>query len=120
VESAAKAAQALLRFRDKSGVNQEVRLNCRTVSLKNRGLLALIMAHPVLLLAFVVILVTVGVACLFYPRQFLALNERLKGNWIKQAPRLMGPKQEIWNARITGVIAILMAAFICYAVLRNR
>ena len=72
------------------------------------------MAHPVLLLAFVVFLVTVGVACLFYPRQFLALNERLKGNWIKQAPRLMGPKQEIWNARITGVGAILMAAFICY------
>jgi hypothetical protein len=72
------------------------------------------------LLIFVAILLSLGVVCLFYPQKLLAFNKQLKGNWIRPMPGLMGPKQEIWATRISGVGAILMAILVGYVLWTNR
>ena len=87
------------------------------VSLDNRDLeQTTVMKHPFLAVVFCPILISLGFVCMFYPRKFIDLNRRMRGNWIKPMPKLMGAEGEVWVTRLSGAAAILMALFI-YAVL---
>jgi hypothetical protein len=78
------------------------------------------MAKSLTLVVSAMFLMTVGIGGLFYPKRVRELNLRLRGNWVKPMPRLMGNRQELWNIRISGALAVLLGLFFSWVLWASR
>jgi hypothetical protein len=78
------------------------------------------MAKSLTLAVSAMFLMTVGIGGLFYPERVRELSLRLRGNWVKPMPRLMGNRQELWNIRISGALAVLLGLFFSWVLWASR
>jgi hypothetical protein len=78
------------------------------------------MVKSLTLAVFAMFLITLGIAGLFYPERVRELNLRLRGNWIRPMPSLMGNRAELWSIRISGAGAVLMGLLFSWALWASR
>ena len=79
--------------------------------------------HPVLLASYVILLLLVGFALLLAPRRVQRLAERSLRAGLPGGSDILvsfiSSGRFLWNARFTGVIALLMALFLIWATLNS-
>jgi hypothetical protein len=75
------------------------------------------------LLAFIIVTLAVGVACLWRPDrvQRLAIQATARGMTSRSAAlnRFVGSRQYLINVRAVGILALLMAAFLLWMMIKN-